>query len=113
MPMPMGWQLVSVTVTRPGSRRSRGATVADWEHATSHVVGGCWVGNPSTSVDQTKEGRDVTVRATLYAPAGADVVRGDKVTYAGADYAIEGAPLPFPSPFGGIDHIECPLVDWS
>lgn len=113
MPMPIGWALVTVTVTRPGTKESRGAIVADWSGATSREVGGCWVGNQSTSTDAGEEGREANARATLYAPPGADVRRGDKVTYAGADYAVDGEPLPYPSPLGGIDHIECPLVDWS
>lgn len=113
MPMPIGWRLVTVRVTRPGTKASRGATVADWDSATTRDVGGCWVGNPSTSADQAREGRDANVRATLYAPPGADVMAGDRVTYAGVDYAIDGEPLPYPSPLGGVDHIECPLVDWT
>lgn len=113
MPMPVGWALVAVTVTRPGTKASRGTTVADWSNSTTREVGGCWVGNPSTSTDTAREGRDSNVKATLYAPPGADLRRGDKVTYAGVAYAIDGEPLPYPSPLGGIDHIECPLVDWT
>lgn len=112
MPMPV-WDTVTVTVTRPAWVGSRGTMVPDWDNATAVEVPGCWVGNPATSADATATSRPALSRATLYLPPTADVREGDRVTYAGADYALDGAPLAFPSPFGGIDHYEVPLVDWS
>ena len=112
MPMP-DWATVTVTVERPATKEARGARVADWSGATRTEVAGCWVGNASSSSDPSDQGRAATTRLTLYAPAGTDVRRGDRVTYAGTRYAIDGEPLAYQSPFGGIDHIECALVDWE
>lgn len=112
MPMPT-WGLVTIVVARPGKRVSRGTEVADWSNPTKAPVGGCWVGNPQTSTDKTQTAMPATSRATLYLPPGADVRKGDKVTYAGRDYAVDGEPMAYPSPLGGVDHIEVPLVDWS
>ena len=107
------WSTLTVTIERPGSRESRGATVADWSSPARVDVPGCWVGNPTTSSDSSDMGRASNVCATLYAPPGTDVRRGDRVTYAGVQYAVDGEPLAFPSPLGGTDHIECQLVDWE
>lgn len=112
MPMPR-WALVAVTIERPGARESRGTTVPDWSKKTEREVNGCWVGNASTSSDSSDEGRAANMRLTLYAPPGTDVRRGDRVTYGGRRYAIDGEPIEYPSPFGGTDHIECALVDWG
>lgn len=112
MPMPM-WALVTVTIERPGAREARGTTVPDWSKKAEREVPGCWVGNASTSSDPSDEGRAANMHLTLYAPPGTDVRRGDRVTYAGDRYAIDGEPLAFPSPLGGTDHIECALVDWE
>lgn len=111
MPMPT-WSLVSVTVERPGTHESRGATVADWSNATKSTLSGCWVGSPATTADTSAQDRDETVTATLFAPAGSDVMRGDRVTFAGTRYRVDGV-LSFPSPFGGTDHIEASLISWE
>lgn len=86
MPMP-DWATVAVTIERPATKEARGARVPD-QSAT-------------------------TTRMTLFAPPGTDVRRGDRVTYAGTRYAIDGEPIRYPSPLGGLDHIECSLVDWG
>lgn len=100
----------TATVLRPGTRTVRGAAVADWAAATSHEVPGCLVEQTSTSSD--RDGRTaVAVDAVLYAPAGADVRAGDRVSLDG-EWSVEGEPASVKSPTGAVDHTEAVLKRW-
>lgn len=102
----------SVTVERAPLVDSRGTKVPDWNHAESWEVSGCSVQPVQGSTTWTDPRQAVTVRATLYAPPSADIQAGDRITYQGHKYAIDGAPLPWKSPTGAVSHIQCALVDW-
>lgn len=107
------WARLSATVTRPGSKTSRGATVPDWSSATTHTVSGCMLDAPSSSADYNQPEAPVTQRRTLYAPPGADIAKGDRVTIDGATFQVDGVPLSFRSPFGTRDYVQVQLIDWE
>jgi len=102
----------SVTVERAPLVDSRGTKVRDWAHSVAAEVGGCNVQPVSSSVSWNDPAQAVTVRARLFAPPSADIQAGDRITYNGAQYAIDGNPHAWKSPTGAVDHIECALIDW-
>ena len=106
------WCSDAVTVRRAPYKEQRGTRVRDWENATEHTVEGCSVQPASTSTQWTDPRQALTVRAVLYAPPGADIVEGDRIDFAGASYALDGAPLEWRSPTGAVSHVQAQLVDW-
>lgn len=106
------WCATTVTVTRPKQVSERGTTVPDWSQGTDHTVGGCSVQPSSTATSWSDARMPVTYDATLYAPPGADVRDGDLVTADGVTYAVDGAPMPWRSPTGAVDHVQANLVHW-
>lgn len=107
------WAQDSVTVTRPARKASRGAAVDDWANATTHEIAGCSVQQTATTSDTADTAGAQTVDATLFAPPGADVAVGDRVTFQGHDYAIVGVPLSRTSPFGSFGHTKAYLRSWG
>ena len=102
-----------VTVDRAPLVEVRGTFEPDWEHPVSVEVAGCSFQPVQGSTAWTDPRQAVTVRATLYMPPNADVKAGDRITYQGNQYAIDGAPLPWKSPTGRVSHIQCTLIDWT
>lgn len=107
------WAKKAVAVTRPGSKSSRGATVPDWSSATTHEVVGCVLDAPSSSADYGEPEAPITQRKTLYAPPGADIAKGDRVTVDGATYKVDGVPMAYESPFHTRDYTQVQLIDWE
>lgn len=107
------WARLTVTVTRPGVRESRGSKVPDWSSATKHEVTGCMLDAPSSSADYASAAQPITGRRTLYAPPWADIKRGDRITADGATWAVDGAPALYRSPFGTRDYLDVQLIDWE
>lgn len=103
----------TVTVTSPGTRTVRGSSLPDWDNPVSvTVVGGCSVQPAGTSLDES--GRWATMDGlTAYLPYTADVKAGDRVTFDGLDYAIEGEPRKWASPTGAVAHIFLNLKRWE
>lgn len=102
-----------VTVVRPGSKVLRGATVPDWDAATSHEVRGCSV-QPASSATVMGDQRVNAVQsgATLYAPPAADVAAGDRVEFEGRAWSVDGEPQAWRSPTGRVSHVIVSLRDW-
>lgn len=96
----------TLTVLRAGTVSDHGTNVPDWTAATPHAVTGCSVQPAVGSEDQTN--RDaVTITATLYGPADADIVHTDRVQYGGVTYEVNGPVRRWAS--GVLDHIEVSL----
>lgn len=112
MPYPYAWCDQTVNVLRAPLARVRNTQERDWSQAASHVVARCWCEGVSSSTDFADPRSAATVRAVLYAPAGADIEQGDRIQWQGNEYAVDGSPRPMRSPTGRLDHIECDLVDW-
>lgn len=103
----------TVEVLRALPVASRGAQERDWLQATSHDVAGCSVQFGSTSTDRGEPREAVSSSAVLYAPPGADVKAGDRVSCAYGEFSVEGEPMPRVSPTGAVSHVECSLARWE
>lgn len=103
----------TVTVWRAPLVEERGVKVRDWAAAEPHAVAGCSVQPGDTSATWGEPRNGATIRATLYAPPGADIERTDRVEFAGVRYAVDGAPVEWQSPTGRASHMVCKLIDWE
>lgn len=96
----------AVTVTRPGEQTLRGAVVPDWTNSSPHVVKGCSL-QPAATMTRDGEQRinATSTSAVLYAPPGADILAGDRVTFDGQTWSVDGQPLKWRSPTGAVSHL--------
>ena len=101
-----------VTITRAPLVESRGTKIRDWSQATTHTVAGCSVQPGGTDGTWGEQRNGATVRATLYAPPGANIEFADRVSFGGVAYSIDGAPQEWRSPTGRVTHMTMPLIDW-
>lgn len=101
----------TVTRLRAGVTTDRyGNEVPSWDAATSAAIPGCSL-QPSDSTEIVA-GQQTTVSLwRLYAPAGADILATDRISYGGVTYDVSQAPRVWPDPFadGVTDHIEVTL----
>lgn len=102
-----------VTVSRAPLISSRGASERDWSAAQAHEVPGCFVEPISTSQARTEPRDGYEDSAMLYAPPGADIERGDRVTCASGTFSVDGTPLAVGSPTGMASHVRVQLVRWA
>lgn len=101
-----------ITVARAGVKSSRGVNIRDWDNATTHKITGCSV--QPTGTDSTYDTREgVVVRAKAYLPPDADIQAGDRVSWQGRTFIVDGQPLPINSPTGRLLHIKATLTDWE
>ena len=110
MPLLSFWTQ-SITRLRPGTKTERGSTVPDWNNPDALVIDGCSVQPASTSLSQDGRVQGITDGLTVYTPAGADILAGDRIQYAGSVYAINGDPLVWPGA-SRLSHIQLNLVRW-
>lgn len=103
----------TVTVLRAPLVDQRGTKVRDWTKAVEHFVTGCSVQFGSTSTDRGEPRDAVSSSAVLYAPPGADIKAGDRVSCAYGEFSVEGEPMPRVSPTGAVSHVECSLARWE
>jgi hypothetical protein len=108
------WFQDTVSVVRAGVRTDRyGDESEDWDSPTVTEITDCKVtpvaGGPE---DQgVLDDRDaLTKRWALAAPPGTDIRSTDRIRWNGTDYAVEGDPLVWKSPFGSVDHLYVQLV---
>lgn len=86
------------TVTDPYSGEETGQ---DWDAATSLEIEGCAF-NPGLSSEPLQDARNaVLTRPEVYAPAGSDILAGDRLVVRGDTYSVEGRPQDWRSPFTG------------
>lgn len=105
------WANDTITVERPASKSQRGTTVPDWAHATTHTVSGCSVQLPTTTM--SLDGRTQTELAgTVYAPPSADIAAGDRITFNGVRFLVDGEPMPWASPTGRVSHVQVRIAAW-
>lgn len=101
----------SIVRLRPGTKMERGSEVPDWDDPDTLVISGCNVQPASTSLSQDGRVQGITDGLTVYAPADADIIAGDRIQLAGNVYTINGDPLIWPGP-GRLAHIQLNLVRW-
>lgn len=101
-----------VTRLRAVEVDKRGTKVLDWTNPDELVIAGCSV-QPSTSA-RDLDGRtlQVTEDWVLYAPLGADIAAGDRISWENSVFEVNGAPMPWKSPTGRVSHVYARLVEW-
>lgn len=103
----------SVIVIKPGSKTVRGQSIPDWEHSTQTTIPNCSMQPASTSLSQDGRVLGLIDKFTCYMPATADVDAGDRISYKGKIYTIDGYPREWESASTRLDHIELNLVRWE
>lgn len=103
----------TVTVLRAPLVDQRGTKVRDWSQAVEHYVTGCSVQFASTMTNRGEPREAVSDTATLFAPPGADIKAGDRLSTSMGEFAVEGHPMPRVSPTGAVSHVECSLAWWG
>lgn len=101
----------SITRIRPGTKTERGSEVPDWDDPDTLVIFGCNVQPASTSLSQDGRVQGITDGLTVYAPADADIIAGDRIQFAGNVYTINGDPLIWPG-VARMGHIQLNLMRW-
>lgn len=100
----------SVTVERPTTVESRGTSYKSFDGAELHEVSGVSLQETEGSFDL--QGRDNAVaQANLYAPIGADIMRGDRVSGHGRLWEVVGEPREM-GPVSGLAHKVASLREW-
>lgn len=76
------------------------------------AVPGCSV-QPGAATTDLALRDNVRIAWTVFVPPGVAISRHAKITWQGEDYMVDGAPLPWRSPLGGLDHTVLALVRWE
>lgn len=106
------WARDTVTIHRAPLVDERGTQVRDYDKAETHEIRRCSFQHANSQTTWNDPRQAVTVKANLWLPSGSDIAEGDLVEFEGTKYAIDGAPHPWRSPSGRVDHIQCALIDW-
>lgn len=98
------------TVVEPTMVDDRGTTYPDYDDPESETD---YQGSvqPGASAEVLDARQGVSIRWTVYAPAGVTVTARSAVRYAGRLYDVDGEPQRWTSPTGGLDHAVLYLVD--
>lgn len=96
----------TVTVLRGRTRNTSGDLVGD---DSSTEVTGCSV-QPSSATESTDRGELLITNATLYAPAGTDIIATDCVQWLGDIYSVNGPPAVWRDDLGSDDHVQAQLL---
>lgn len=107
------WCRHTVTVSRAPMAASGTRIERDWSHAAEHAIAGCSLQPASTSTDFGDVDAVAGISAILYAPEGADIAEGDRVSFGGRTYAVDGAPYSWESPTGRTSHVQARLRAWE
>lgn len=115
MVMLLGLAQEPIVVLEPATRVEYGQTVPDWSAApTETVVPGCLVQPLSgPDVDLLPNRAAASGALMVLAPAGtvvSDRARVRVPSRPGRDYEVTGEERAWPSPTGGLDHVELVLV---
>lgn len=86
-----------------------GNTVSNWDNPNSLDVSPCTVQPIAGSETFDTGGGRLTSRWSLHAAADADIETGDRISYGGTIYDIDGSVRRFPSPSGNLAHVEVML----
>lgn len=103
----------TIDVVEPALVDDRGRLVPDWDAppASTTPVPGCSV-QPGASSEVLDAREALSVRWTVFAPAGTVLTAYSAVRYAGVLYQVDGEPQRWSSPTGALDHLVVLLVDW-
>lgn len=107
------WFRQTVTRIRPRTKSSRGSQIPDWNNVSKAMINGCSVQPSSTSLSQDGRVLGISDSFTLYMPANADVLEGDRIEYEGNTYTVMGVPRPWISPTGNLNNKQVSLERWD
>ena len=93
---------------RPETKESRGSIIPDWSKATEKEIAGCSMQPASTSLSQDGRVLGLLDEYTLFLPPDADVKAGDRISYNGQLFEINGEVRIQPAALR-LDHIELRL----
>lgn len=98
----------TVTRLRPKMQESRGSLIPDWSTPESLLISGCSMQPASTSL--TTDGRVLGISDLymLFAPSNADIRAGDRITFNGLTYEVDGDVRLQPAACR-LDHLEISL----
>ena len=108
-----GWCNQTVTVLRCPETTAYGRVERSWANPTRTDVAGCSVQPAASVTDWGDPARVREIDAVLYAPPGADIREGDRISVDGRTYEVDGAPMAWASPTGAVSHVYCNLKAWS
>ena len=109
------WFRQSVTRIRPGTQTIRGATVPDWsqDKISTKNITGCSVQPSGTTLSQDGRILGISESFTLYMPADADVIEGDRIKYGSDTFVVIGVPRPWVSATGALDNKQVTIERWE
>lgn len=104
----------TITRERAPFKTERGSKVRDWESELidSITVKGCSV-QPASVTRAYRRSENVEKGMTLFAPPTADIELGDRITYKGKTYEIDGEPYVWISPTNRVSSMQAHLKRWS
>lgn len=72
-----------------------------------------WAVDAGATVEDTQNRDGALIRFTVRGPIDSDVLAGDRITYDGDRYQIEGAPAKQPGPSSRTSHVTLLLKRWE
>ena len=110
--MPLSFMRETVTIERAPIETRNGMEYRNWTKATASTVGNVQITAQATSREFDGRTEQLVDRRTLRAPYAADIKPGDKVTYKGNDYEVDGEVFHTESPTGRVSSTRCALIRW-
>lgn len=107
------WANDTIVRKRPGTIDRRGSTEPDWSKTTDLTIAGCSMQPASTSLSQDGRVLGIADAYTLYCPPGTDIQAGDKISYNGNDYLVNGEIRIWNSPTGRVSSLQAQLQRWE
>lgn len=111
--MPFSWFDRTVTVLRAPIVQDGMRSERDWSQATARTVRECILVRPGSSTDWRDASEVRAIDKVLIAPHGSDIREGDRISYGGRTYEVDGIPEDRESPTGAVSHMRAALVAWS
>ncbi len=103
----------TVTIIRAPLEMRNGSEYRNWNNVTSHELERVQVTAAGTSRDFAGRTENITDRRTLRANYDADIQEGDRVSFGGNLYEIDGEVFHTQSPTGRASSTRCTLTRWK
>lgn len=107
------WTNETVVRLRPGTTTERGSVIPDWSNPTTANITSCSMQPASTTLSMDGRVLGISDGYTLYAPVDADITAGDRISYGGNTYTIDGDVRTWSSPAGNVAHLVVNLKRWA
>lgn len=107
------WANQTITVIRPGVKVERGSQMRDRDNVLEFDVSGCSIQPASTSLSQDGRVLGIEDGMTGFLPLNTDIREGDRVSFDGQTYELNGAPRVWHSATGRASYVQIGLRRWS